>query len=87
MYLEEEKDGRITFLDVLVERSQSKLYTSVNRKETHTNRYINFNSHHHRRILAGVMKQRAEKTCHLSRRCREMEEVFVAKEYLVDLLS
>ena len=85
--LEEEKDRKIPFLDVLVERSQSKLYTSVHRKETHTNRYINFNSHHHRRTLTGVikgLKQRAERICHPSKRYQEMkrlEEVFVANDY------
>ena len=61
--LEEEKDNKIAFLDVIVERSKSCLYSSVYRKQMHTDRYINFNSHHHCKTLTGVigcLKQRAD---------------------------
>ena len=44
--MEEEQDNRITFLDVLVQREGLKMSTSVYRKATHTDRYLNFNSHH-----------------------------------------
>ena len=49
---ETEKDNSIAFLDVIVTRvtgktwSQGKLCTTIYRKPTHTNRYINFKSHH-----------------------------------------
>ena len=61
--IEEEK---IPFLDVLVRRQGNKLQTSVYRKSTHTDRYIQFSSHHHPRILRGViqcLRDRALNVC------------------------
>ena len=43
---EEEKEGRLPFLDVQVQRKEKKLKTSVFRKKTHTNRVLAFDSHH-----------------------------------------
>ena len=54
--MEEEVDRQIAFLDVLVGREGNKLTTSVYCKKTHTDRYLNYNSHHHPRVLAGVVK-------------------------------
>ena len=68
--IEQEVDGRIPFLDILVERKDTSVHTSVFRKKTHTDRYINFNSHHHPRILTGVikcLKDRAVRICHKSK--------------------
>jgi len=41
---EEEIDGRITFLDVQVERYGNGVRSSVFQKRTHTDRYINFHT-------------------------------------------
>ena len=84
---EEESEGRIAFLDVLMERKGSKTPTSVYRKPTHTDRYINFNSHHHPRVLNGVircLRDRAHNICQESTRPNEMshlESVFRANGY------
>ena len=43
---EEEVDGKIPFLDVLVVRKTGGISTTVYRKPTHTNRYIHYSSHH-----------------------------------------
>ena len=52
--IEKEEEGR--FLDVLVTRSKDQLPTAVYRKQTHTDRYIPYHSHHHPRMLTGVMR-------------------------------
>ena len=63
---EEEVEGRIPFLDALVERKGSRMKTSVYRKPTSTDRYIHYSSHHQRRVLRGTlcsMRGRAHNLC------------------------
>lgn len=43
--MEKEKNQSISFLDVFLTRSNNKIVTSVFRKDTHSHRYLNFNSH------------------------------------------
>ena len=52
--MERESEGKIAFLDVTLERRETAAVTSVFRKKTHTNRYLNFNSHHPAKVLRGV---------------------------------
>ena len=49
---EKEREGKLPFLDVCVQRKGDTISTSVYRKATHTDQYmyINFSSHHHPRI-------------------------------------
>ena len=54
--MEEEVDRQVTFLDALVRKEGNKLTTSVYGKKTHIDRSLNYNSHHHPRILARVVK-------------------------------
>ena len=64
--MERELEGRIAFLDVQLERRGTTALTSVLRKETHTDRYLNFNSSHPAKVLGGVaqcLKVRAAKVC------------------------
>ena len=75
---EEEKDGQISFLDVLVKRENNSFKTSVYRKPTHTDRYTHFTSHHHPRVKTGTIKclmRRAEKICDNGNRGKEVTHI------------
>ena len=79
-----EIDGRIPFLDVLVEKKNGEVSTSVYRKRTHTDRYIHYSSHHHPRILTGVircLKNRADNVCDSQTRASELKHLFEANGY------
>ena len=85
--METENDGRLPFLDVLVQREGSSLVTTVYRKTTHTDCYLNFRSNHHPRIKTGIVKclaHRAKSVCHPSHMKSELEhlqEVFTLNDY------
>ena len=85
--METEDDGKIPFLDVLITRNGTRLSTSVYRKPTHTDRYLPFHSHHHPRMLTGVMqcmRHRAHQICEDTNKQKEFdhqEEVFIANGY------
>ena len=60
--MEVEENNKISFLDVLVERKDFSIATSVYRKPTHTDRYLNYRSHHHPKTKTGIvscLKRRA----------------------------
>ena len=64
--MERELEGKIAFLDVQIERQGTATLTSVFCKKTHTDRYLDFNSHHPAKVLRGVvqcLRVRAEKVC------------------------
>ena len=44
--IEHETDGQIAFLDTLISRNSGTITTNVYRKPTHTDRYLDFKSHH-----------------------------------------
>ena len=76
--MEKEKDQKIAFLDVQVERKGDSTTTSIFRKKTHTNQYINYNSHHHNRTKSGVIQclaTRVEKICHPTRLPQERQHL------------
>ena len=85
--MEKEEDRKIAFLDVQVERKGDRATTSVFQKKTHTNQYINYNSHHHNRIKSGIIQglaTGAEKICHPTRLPQERQHlraVFQANGY------
>ena len=62
--VEEEKDGSIAFLDTMTTRNpDGTIKTSVYRKATHTDKYLQFNSHHpsqHKRSVARTLLDRAK---------------------------
>lgn len=78
---------RSRFLDVLVRREANKLQTSVYQKPTHTDRYIQFSSNHHPRILRGViqcLRDRAHNICDGKSKPTELKhlkKVFTANGY------
>ena len=44
--LEHEHNGKLAFLDTVITRENGKLNIDVYRKPTHTDRYLDYNSHH-----------------------------------------
>ncbi|XP_046391554.1 uncharacterized protein LOC124159689 [Ischnura elegans] len=65
--MEIDENGRLPFLDVLVSKKQNgRLGHSVYRKPTHTDQYLNANSHHHpqqKRATFSTLYQRAFSIC------------------------
>ena len=61
---EEERDGELAFLDVLLHREDDgTISTSVYRKATHTNQYLSFRSHHptaHKVAIVRTLMTRAD---------------------------
>lgn len=53
--LEREHERSLPFLDVAVRHNSGRLQTSVYRKDTHTDRVLNFQSHHARNAKAAVV--------------------------------
>ena len=62
--VEKEKDGQLAFLDILLSRdSEGSISTSVYWQPTHTDQYLNFQSHHpvaHKRSVVRTLMSRAE---------------------------
>ena len=91
--MEKESNGRIPFLDVLVERKEVRLSTKVYRKSTHTDRYIHFDSYHHPQVKSGViscLRNRAEKICdqeHLGTEMAHLRKTFKVNGYPYGLIS
>ena len=60
---EEENENSIPFLDCLIKRRDGCLITSVYRKETHTDQYLSFDSHHplsHKQGVVRTLHHRAD---------------------------
>ena len=49
--IEHEQDGQIPFLDTLVSRNDGTVTTKVYRKPSHTDRYLDFRSHHDKQLM------------------------------------
>ena len=55
--VEVEKDGGLPFLDILLQRREDgSLDVTVYRKPTHTDRYLDFRSHHPSHVKRGLVK-------------------------------
>ena len=59
---EEEVQGALSLLDVKLTRETDRILTGVHRKAIHTDRYIQFSSHHHSRIMTGVIRCLKQRT-------------------------
>ncbi|KFD68190.1 hypothetical protein M514_19672 [Trichuris suis] len=53
--IEKEHGGRLPFLDALVIKDGHKLKTTVYRKQTNTDRYLNYHSHHPKSVKIGIV--------------------------------
>ena len=84
---EEENNNKLSFLDVEIERENGHFITSIYRKKTHTDRYLNYKSNHHPRILSGVVKclsSRATSICNsaiLDKELAHLKTTFLANGY------
>ena len=91
--METETDGSLAFLDVKVTRNEKHLITSVYRKPTHTDRYLNYGSNHHPRIKSGIVKclaHRARTVCSkdtLEKELNHLQGVFESNNYPPSLVS
>ena len=54
--IEREENSCLPFLDLHIRRQSDGLITKVYRKETHTQRYLNWRSNHSRNCLLGIIK-------------------------------
>ena len=81
--LEIEKDGLLPFLDVLLHHQpDGSLHTFVYRKPTHTDRYLDFSSHHpltHKRSVVTTLFSRANSLSSTMLQCTEEESHLTGK--------
>jgi hypothetical protein len=76
--MEIEENNQIPFLDVLVTRDKNQLRHTVYRKKTHSDRYLNAQSHHHpqqKRALMKTLLHRAETICDEDSKERELKHI------------
>lgn len=92
--LEKEVNGIIPFLDIRIQRdNDSGLTTTVYRKPTASDRYLDFDSAHSRQVKLGViscLKKRAETICEgidLQEEKKNIQEVFIKNGYPEHLIK
>ncbi|XP_078384100.1 uncharacterized protein LOC144666557 [Oculina patagonica] len=80
--IEHESNGQLSFLDTLISRDNNKLNIDVYRKPTHTDRYLDFRSHHdrdHKISTAATLLHRALKLPNSeSGKAREIDRISIA---------
>jgi len=58
-----EEDGKLPFLDIILERTAGGLKLCIYRKPTHTDQYLNFSSHHpveHKLSVVRTLMERSQ---------------------------
>ena len=87
--MEKEVNGSLSFLDCNLNKKEDNfLEVSIHRKPTHTDRYLNFRSHHPAQVKRGIVKclfDRARRLISDERNLRKkedyLEEVFRGNDY------
>ena len=73
--MELETEGCLLFLDAWLQRcGDGSLVTSVYRKPRHTDRYLQYDSHHPRHVKRGVVRYLFERTQSLAQGQKAQEE-------------
>ena len=91
--LEAENNNILPFLDVLVERIDTKFVTSVYRKGTFTGQYVNFYSHCTTKRKANLIRtlcERAIRICspsHLDRELKQISQILQNNGYPEELIN
>ncbi|MEL6804856.1 MAG: reverse transcriptase domain-containing protein, partial [Bacteroidota bacterium] len=80
--IEHEVEGKLPFLDVLVERNKGKFLTSLYRKKTFTGQYVNFASHCSRKRKISLIKT----LCHRAIAICSPERLHQELDTIVDVL-
>ncbi len=79
---EQEQNGQLSFLDTLVTRNNGCLNVNVYRKPTHTDRYLDYNSHHDKQHKISTARTLLHRAAHLPNtnegKQQEKDRVFVA---------
>lgn len=80
--VEQEKKDSLPFLDTLLTRREGRLEITVYRKTTHTERHLQYSSHHPENVKRGVT------TClfHQARRITTGENIKIEEEHLNKVL-
>ena len=82
--IETECNGKISFLDTLVSRRNGVIVVDVYRKPTHTDRYLDFNSHHDRQHKVSTASTLLHRALNLPNssvgKKRELNHVYAALE-------
>jgi hypothetical protein len=92
--MEKEENATLPFLDMEISRKNNGVITKVYRKDTHTNRYLNWRSNHSRNVLIGVIKTlvyRAHRLCDLKEDLVEelnnLRDVFISNGYPPNIVN
>ncbi|KFD47662.1 hypothetical protein M513_11453 [Trichuris suis] len=63
--MEKEENKTLAFLDALIIRTNQGLKTRVYRKPTHTDKYLDFSSHHPRSVMRGILSGMIDRAVNL----------------------
>ena len=63
--IEQEQNGQLSFLDTMVTRNNGSLNVNVYRKPTHTDRYLDYNSHHDKQHKISTARTLLHRAAHL----------------------
>ena len=83
--IEKEENNQLPFLDIKIHRENNgSLSTTIYRKPTHTNQYLNFNSNHHLQHKRSVVRTLIHRANHaITNETDKKEEI----KYIKDILS
>lgn len=92
--METEENNEIPFLDILIKRTEEgNIETKIFRKKTHTDRYLNFNSFHHKSQKISVIDSlvhRAFQICspiHLTEELNHIKKVLTQNAFPIDFIN